>query len=148
MPALFADDPDVRAAYERGRAMRTRDLQNALRKKPANAAAGRERCRKYHAKNRAARRAYLTNKENLRKYGISTAEKAGMYEAQRGLCAICGEQMKLGGYGTHSACVDHDHATGKVRALLCNGCNTGLGSFRENSDALLLAVKYLEQHAA
>jgi len=39
--------------------------------------------------------------------------------------------------------VDHDHKTGKVRGLLCNGCNRGLGLLKEEN--LLSAIQYLEQ---
>lgn len=48
----------------------------------------------------------------------------GRYESmltgQAGRCAICREPMLR-------PCVDHDHVTGRVRALLCNDCNLTLG---------------------
>lgn len=42
--------------------------------------------------------------------------------------------------------IDHDHMTGKVRALLCGDCNAGLGLFRDNVELLNLAKEYLERH--
>lgn len=42
------------------------------------------------------------------------------------------------------AVVDHDHTTNKVRGLLCNGCNKGLGMFQENLSVLKSAVKWME----
>lgn len=50
-------------------------------------------------------------------------------------CVICGKQEKL--------VVDHDHKTGKVRGMLCNHCNRGLGHFRDDPMLLEFAAQYL-----
>ncbi len=72
-------------------------------------------------------------------YGLSSREYTGMLEAQGGLCAICGNPPQAGGV----LAVDHCHAGGHVRGLLCRGCNTGLGHFRDNPELLRKAVDYL-----
>src|SRR2546425_2883267 len=58
------------------------------------------------------------------------------YALQEGKCVIC--QLFR-----PTLCVDHDHKTGKVRALLCRTCNAGLGDFRDNLTLLQRAILYL-----
>jgi phage/plasmid primase-like uncharacterized protein len=50
-------------------------------------------------------------------------------------CVICGAKEKLA--------VDHDHKTGKIRGMLCNHCNRGLGHFRDDPTLLEFAAQYL-----
>ncbi len=88
---------------------------------------------------------------NLKKqYGIGLPEYKAMAEAQEGECAICGgfETTKDKDGGPRMMPVDHDHKTGKVRALLCTQCNRGLGMFTDNIAKLKAAAAYLEKHLA
>ncbi len=71
-------------------------------------------------------------------YGITLVEYDEMFTTQNGVCAICAEPPET---VLH---VDHDHATGNVRGLLCSPCNTSLGGFRDNPTLLMAAVAYLE----
>lgn len=57
---------------------------------------------------------------------------------QGGGCAICGDAAEAGGH-LH---VDHDHADGRVRGLLCVRCNNGLGQFKEEPDLIREAAVY------
>ena len=57
-----------------------------------------------------------------------------------GLCAICRTAP--------AAHVDHDHTTGAVRALLCFGCNGGLGRFKDSPESLHAAAHHLALHTA
>ena len=75
----------------------------------------------------------------LSRYGITAAEADAMLEAQGGLCAICRERP-----AEH---VDHDHLTGKVRAMLCFCCNQALGNLRDRADVARAAAAYLEAHS-
>jgi hypothetical protein len=77
-----------------------------------------------------------------RRYGIDEAIYEKMLLDQRCGCAICG-QINQNGY---KLAVDHSHVTGKVRALLCNKCNSSLGLMRESPDILRAAARYLELH--
>jgi hypothetical protein len=73
-----------------------------------------------------------------RRYGINAAKADAMLARQAGLCAIC--------KAAPAAHVDHDHATGAVRALLCFNCNGGLGQFKDNPVALHAAAYYVQFH--
>ena len=75
-----------------------------------------------------------------RRYGITAEEVDEMLAAQGGVCAICRTAP--------AAHVDHDHATGAVRALLCFGCNGGLGQFKDNPEFLRAAAYYVALHTA
>jgi hypothetical protein len=75
-----------------------------------------------------------------RRYGITVAEADAMLADQGGLCAMCA--------AAPAAHVDHDHATGAVRALLCFNCNGGLGQFRDDPALLRAAAHYVEHHRA
>ena len=77
-----------------------------------------------------------------RLYGISTDEYDAMLAEQGGLCAICrGPQTSI----SPNLCVDHCHDTGKVRGLLCNGCNGGLGLLKDSPELLRNAIDYLNK---
>jgi hypothetical protein len=73
-----------------------------------------------------------------RKFGMTAAEYEQMFNAQNGVCAICGEPPRK--IRLH---VDHDHKTGKVRGLLCFFCNSRLAHI-EDIEWRSLAEKYLE----
>ena len=75
-----------------------------------------------------------------RTFGITPEQYDEMYAEQEGCCAICGvHQSEV----TRRFAVDHDHQTGKVRALLCQPCNTGIGLLQDNYDTILRAADYL-----
>lgn len=83
------------------------------------------------------------------RYGITAAEYDAMYTAQKGCCAICAKPAEEGGSPAHwtaKLAVDHCHDTGKVRGLLCNDCNAGIGHLANESVALSAAA-YLRLHA-
>lgn len=62
---------------------------------------------------------------NLASYGITEAEYDVMLNAQGGGCAICRKPCRSG----RQLAVDHDHRSGRVRALLCVVCNQSLGVY-------------------
>ena len=89
--------------------------------------------------------------ESVRKcyYGINADEYNARVQKQNNLCAICGKPETVIDYRTkkvQSLSVDHSHATGKNRELLCSRCNRGIGMFNENIELLELAIQYLKKH--
>jgi hypothetical protein len=74
------------------------------------------------------------------KYGLSAGQKAEMIKAQDNSCAICSYKF---GQKIGDMHVDHCHSTGRVRGLLCDKCNRGLGYFCDSPDNLRNAAAYL-----
>lgn len=83
-----------------------------------------------------------------RKYNMEQDEFYLYWVAQKGKCFICGIDMtapkKKRGQDLTSVSVDHCHTTGKVRGLLCSGCNKGIGLLKDDIQILKNAIKYLE----
>jgi len=77
-------------------------------------------------------------------YGITIEDYERMFEEQKGACAICGS-VEVRRNGRTNFCVDHCHKTGKVRGLLCNECNVGLGRLGDDAESLRRALAYLER---
>ena len=80
-----------------------------------------------------------------REFRLTGEAYDSMLDAQAGVCAICRQpetKVHRDG-GALRLCVDHDHATGAVRGLLCSGCNVGLGSFNDDIERLRAAAAYL-----
>jgi hypothetical protein len=98
----------------------------------------------YHREQRKANPREKYRKQELNKnYGITLDVRDDLFEKQDGKCAICLSPSERAGGRWNILCVDHDHATGKIRGLLCDGCNKGLGHFADNPQRLEQAIKYL-----
>lgn len=95
------------------------------------------------AKNYSAYRKTERARE-MKKYGITSEKYDEMLLVQNNNCAICKRDKSHSLHGR--LCVDHNHITGKVRQLLCTGCNTLIGSAKENEQTLQEAVEYLIKH--
>lgn len=78
-------------------------------------------------------------------YGLTREQWHEILANQGGRCAICLTEEPKGRGQWH---VDHDHATGKVRGLLCARCNRGLGLFSDSLALLRATVSYLETHTS
>lgn len=115
------------------RAYAKRQIENTARWKSAN----RERTRELDRKSR--NRPGVQRNKTLAKYGISEADYQRRHEVQGGKCLLCRRPPPKG----KRLVVDHDHATGKVRGLLCKRCNTGLGFFHDSPSLAIRMALYL-----
>lgn len=90
-----------------------------------------------------SRKAYNRAFHRLKTYGLTQDQFDAMFTDQDGCCASCGDKLKDAGKSTH---VDHDHKTGKVRALLCGYCNPALGLLKEDPERIRALAAYVERH--
>ena len=119
----MAQSQSVKAAQKRYRDKHRTELRAKWRKKPYD-----ERKRAWNLKSRLKLQ-----------YGITVEQYQQMLVAQGGRCAICRLESDA------MLHVDHSHATGKVRGLLCGACNLSLGGFRDDPATLLRAAIYLRR---
>jgi len=91
----------------------------------------------YHKNNQAKVKKMQLANHRLRRYGLNEEQYNAMILSQNNLCAICNNP-------SHKTLhIDHDHVTGRVRGLLCSGCNTGIGFFKEDIATFHKAIEYL-----
>lgn len=116
---------DRRQAYNRGYSARPEKRANTQRWKDAN----RQRLREYNL---------------VRLYKITLAEYDALLAAQGGVCAICEGPPAV----RDNFHVDHEHATGVVRGLLCHHCNIAIGGLKDSPELLEKAAAYLRSKKA
>lgn len=93
---------------------------------------------RYRAKNPMAGKSHHLGK----RYGLTITEFERMLTEQDNRCLIC--ELPFGEKMTRQPCVDHDHATGRVRGLLHRDCNAALGVFRDSAALLRRAADYVD----
>ena len=81
----------------------------------------------------------------MKSYSITVDDYNRMFESQYGKCAICGTSSSVESSRKKYLCVDHNHETGKVRGLLCDKCNRGIGLLNDDIQTLISAIKYLQK---
>lgn len=105
-------------------------------------AANKDRVREYNKNHRHYYDPVKARAKALRrKFGITQEQYEAMRAAQKNRCAICATNRPGGKGDWH---VDHDHRTKRVRGLLCQNCNVGLGNFKDSPERLRSAAKYLK----
>jgi hypothetical protein len=111
---------------------------------------GAERSRRYRKRHpdRAAKtsneqRAYRKNWSLLKRFGITIEQRNTILESQGNVCAGCKSDSPNWKGDWH---VDHCHATGFIRGVLCHNCNTALGRVKDRPDVLRNLARYLESN--
>lgn len=128
----YWSDPEYRAKVI------ARDCARAKENRAAITAKARER--------REANPRKYKDKRLKESFGIPIELYEAMLGLQGGGCAIC--RIDLAGLNKKHVHVDHDHVTGRVRAILCHHCNVGIGHFKDDPGLLHSAINYLRRHAA
>jgi len=94
----------------------------------------------YRAKNKdkCNKRALASYRKRV--YGLTTEAYEKLFEDCNYTCTLCnkvkGSITKLN--------IDHDHITGKIRGILCNSCNMGLGYFGDTEESIIKLLNYLQ----
>jgi hypothetical protein len=167
VPAAFGHRPlydhrPARNGPQKGRAVNRIDIPRERERQRRWRAANPEKVREQNRRRntspagRASRARWEA--ENPRKivdkglryrYGISLDDYEALLTKQGGVCAICLRPETATRAGTLLRLhVDHDHATRKVRGLLCNRCNRMLGVMGEDAARLRRAADYLDGASA
>lgn len=93
-----------------------------------------KKAREWAARNRDR----IKNTRRKYRYGLTNEEFDRRFAEQNGVCAVCKERPATD--------VDHDHATDKVRGLLCGDCNRALGLLRDSAKFMRAAADYVDHH--
>ena len=128
-------DPEARRAYLRRR------YRNGGKERDAASKAKWQASEKGQASRAKAREAARKNRSHLKKrYGITSTNWDAMLVEQAGRCDCCNEPLHT------KICVDHNHETNVVRALVCQDCNVAIGWVEAKGHKLILAEVYIHHH--
>ena len=143
--AIEAAKEQEYACYTCGETKRGTEFRWSLYKrdsycKPCRRARDRER----YKNSNGAGKDRVFDQSLRRLYGINLEQYNAMAVSQEHRCALCGEAPT----SDRRMHVDHCHASGKIRALLCHQCNLLLGNAKDSTDRLRQAIAYLDKHAS
>ena len=130
--------------------VRASNRRTRLKNKDAIQARQKEWVNKNPEKRRAAylkyyerEKANIRDRQIRRLFGITLEEYNERLIAQNNTCALCGGGPDAKG---KMFAIDHDHKTGKIRGLLCRGCNVGMGNLKDDPELLEKAARYIRKH--
>lgn len=127
-------NPDKLAGYGK-------KYREKISKDPVKQAQRRARYQKW-ANSNPERVKSLALKNHLKnKYSLTVLDHAQLLKTSKGVCAICGKPPAR----NRRLAIDHCHATGKVRGLLCHKCNSAIGLLGDSLELVRSAATYLSQ---
>jgi len=80
-------------------------------------------------------------RHKVKQYNLTPEEYLELKQSQDCKCKICGKEEKN---NKKALAIDHCHTTGKVRGLLCDTCNRGIGYLKDDISILKKAIEYLK----
>lgn len=108
-----------------------------------------QRKRYYDSHKEQSKKYYNSRKKHFkewhlkRAYNITAQENTKMLIQQNNSCKICGNEFT--GIPPFRPHVDHDHQTNKIRGLLCNNCNVGIGMLNDDPTTIRNAIKWIQK---
>lgn len=111
--------------------------------KPENAESERKRVSAYQRKWRADNKEELRVRNSMFRHNLSREEVTALLDIKH--CQACQVALVFGKV-KGGLNIDHDHATGKVRGVLCRECNLSLGNLDDSPQRLRLLAEYLERN--
>lgn len=99
--------------------------------------------KRWRQRNPEKSRAAAGRCQRYRNTGWTPEHYAEVWALQGERCAICKRPREE---GEREFCADHCHQTERQRGILCPQCNSGLGHFKDNIEALSAAIEYLKGH--
>jgi DNA-binding transcriptional MerR regulator len=112
-------------------------------RKKAERARYKDRIAETNRRYREANRAELTIKQRARHYGISVEELRSFLAKHDDRCTVCRDPFDQNPKHKH---IDHCHATGRLRGVLCRDCNHALGNVKDSVERLEALIAYLRVH--
>lgn len=129
------------AAFQLGRASFCKECENTRQR------AYREKAIKNNPDFKA-RRELSQRKARAKRYGLTLEELNQLEDNANGCCEICKAKPTKTGMASMSLHVDHCHATGVVRGVLCARCNMFIGGVNYDIDILKEMISYIEKNEA
>ncbi len=140
------DKPDMSTAHRPDPSLPWSKDNFYWKEKRSSSENEKEYAREWQQKSRLANPEYYFNQELQKRYGVSLEWYENTLKEQNNVCAICKQPETTVIRGKLIAMpVDHDHATGIVRGLLCTQCNRGLGLLKDSVEILQSAISYLRK---
>ena len=147
------DNPDKVRSYKRKYCERNKEKVNKAKKEwrlknpdyYKQYLKGYDKKRKFYPERIVYMKDYHRNWHYKKKYGLSFEDIQKIWEKCQGICEICRVKTIFKDRKSNGFALDHKHNTKKIRGVLCQRCNLGIGLFKDSIKFLESAKKYLQK---